>query len=663
MTTIHVSPEFPLNRRMRKAVRRGKLRVVRVPGERLSLGGGYGQGDDFFRRADEAKVGALARFVANAIGDEMGGGSGGNGDIPFRVDRKTALELFEGDVRYWVPPYQRRYRWSKEQWGDFWGDIHGEEALYTGNVVLRDGHESGKLEIIDGQQRMTTIVLFAVAAIRVLWAGGNGVQPSESPIKEIANAFLAKGGLGDDIRHRIKITPNQSAPADFLANMMRMVGPNLPHPVGAGEVDQTQMRNAVEFFTEKLDADECDSSPEAIRSLVLEQAGENLIFSRVVVGSKIRPHPIFAALNTRGVQLKVHELIKNHCLSLCEEAKVDFPEREWERDIVRRIGIGGALVNGDREMPVFLRAVFVCEHGHVQEGRFFPVFVQKIQRASDALDFFREMRKHVPLYRGIVQPSQYEWPGECDKERVAMLSTFRAKRCRALILAARQRFSVSDFSETLRHCYAIFLRNRICGGPGGAANLPQLAFHNAAHRVHKGELSSPQDAAKHYLAPLYSRRDKFVSALTGYQLPDGGPGMVAPNAISGRFLAHFFGLLEKRLGNDEFDPGHIRHIPYPDVPDPQMHLGNWQVLEPDEIPEQSRYMTSKLTAGMGRDDRQKFLATLAAGSPDEWKVPDWRVDLLSDAEAERVRELLRTGVPDWRIDCLEGEQIGEGERG
>ena len=40
MRTIHISPEFPLNRRMRRAVRRGKLRVVREGGERLSLGGG-----------------------------------------------------------------------------------------------------------------------------------------------------------------------------------------------------------------------------------------------------------------------------------------------------------------------------------------------------------------------------------------------------------------------------------------------------------------------------------------------------------------------------------------------------------------------------------------------------------------------------------------------
>ena len=40
MQTIHVSPDFPLNRRMRKAVRRGKLQVVREGGEESAGGGG-----------------------------------------------------------------------------------------------------------------------------------------------------------------------------------------------------------------------------------------------------------------------------------------------------------------------------------------------------------------------------------------------------------------------------------------------------------------------------------------------------------------------------------------------------------------------------------------------------------------------------------------------
>ena len=44
MRTIYVSPDFPLNRRMRKDIRRGKLQVVREGGERLSLGGGIPSG-------------------------------------------------------------------------------------------------------------------------------------------------------------------------------------------------------------------------------------------------------------------------------------------------------------------------------------------------------------------------------------------------------------------------------------------------------------------------------------------------------------------------------------------------------------------------------------------------------------------------------------------
>ena len=39
MRTIYVSPDFPLNRRMRKDIRRGKLQVVREGGEKLSLDG------------------------------------------------------------------------------------------------------------------------------------------------------------------------------------------------------------------------------------------------------------------------------------------------------------------------------------------------------------------------------------------------------------------------------------------------------------------------------------------------------------------------------------------------------------------------------------------------------------------------------------------------
>ena len=74
MKTIFVSPEFPLNRRMRKAVRRGKLQVVREGGEKLSLGGGapFGTGRAF-RTTRSASVCFMSREeeIGEAGGEEM----------------------------------------------------------------------------------------------------------------------------------------------------------------------------------------------------------------------------------------------------------------------------------------------------------------------------------------------------------------------------------------------------------------------------------------------------------------------------------------------------------------------------------------------------------------------------------------------------------------
>ena len=62
MRIIHVSPEFTLNRRMRKAVRRGKLQVVREDEENLSLGGD--QAVDAFVSAFAAKTRGIPEKLA-----------------------------------------------------------------------------------------------------------------------------------------------------------------------------------------------------------------------------------------------------------------------------------------------------------------------------------------------------------------------------------------------------------------------------------------------------------------------------------------------------------------------------------------------------------------------------------------------------------------------
>jgi hypothetical protein len=98
----------------------------------------------------------------------------------------TVFELFERERRYLVPLYQRPYVWNEaDQWEPLWVDIaekadtlldpsgshEGPRNHFLGAVVLNHvetyGKEVAADDIIDGQQRLTTLQIF-MAALRDL---------------------------------------------------------------------------------------------------------------------------------------------------------------------------------------------------------------------------------------------------------------------------------------------------------------------------------------------------------------------------------------------------------------------------------------------------------------------------------------------------------------
>ena len=79
------------------------------------------------------------------------------------------LELIGNGKRYRVPPYQRDYAWSEEEWEDLWNDVphlrrQPDDRHYTGALVVQ-GRSDREFTIIDGQQRLATI--------SILYLGGH----------------------------------------------------------------------------------------------------------------------------------------------------------------------------------------------------------------------------------------------------------------------------------------------------------------------------------------------------------------------------------------------------------------------------------------------------------------------------------------------------------
>ena len=76
---------------------------------------------------------------------------------------KSLSDVFRDNVKYIIPDYQRGYSWGIEQLDDLWEDLENlvdGRFHYTGMFTFCKAEHSDNLyQIVDGQQRMTTLII------------------------------------------------------------------------------------------------------------------------------------------------------------------------------------------------------------------------------------------------------------------------------------------------------------------------------------------------------------------------------------------------------------------------------------------------------------------------------------------------------------------------
>ena len=158
--------------------------------------------------------------------------------------RKTTLGLFDSSQKsFEIPVYQRAYSWEKEQWQTFLNDlqeqIEGENNYFYGNILLETVKKDVKYEIIDGQQRLTTLTIFIRSILNVLKKRENELEDFDFKIKE--NIFLKNSG-------NIKLRPVEYDRACFdslIIDNHNKFETNTP--------SQVRIKDAKAFFITELD--------------------------------------------------------------------------------------------------------------------------------------------------------------------------------------------------------------------------------------------------------------------------------------------------------------------------------------------------------------------------------------------------------------------------
>src|SRR3989344_3174828 len=85
------------------------------------------------------------------------------------VPKKRCIRELLSTSYFKIPIFQRSYSWTLENWQEFWDDltVHMDKKhdFFLGSVVIKDLKADATYEIIDGQQRITTIIIL-ISAIR-----------------------------------------------------------------------------------------------------------------------------------------------------------------------------------------------------------------------------------------------------------------------------------------------------------------------------------------------------------------------------------------------------------------------------------------------------------------------------------------------------------------
>ena len=243
------------------------------------------------------------------------------------MDTQNLKDLFENKI-FRIPDFQRGYAWGDRQLNDLWDDIidirkdeqsSGFFKHYMGTIFVEQipseripenerWLKSVKFyDVVDGQQRLTTIVIL----LYVLILQNDGDYCSES-MADISKTFIARvNSTGSSKVYKFGYQGKQNY---FLLNSIFEDASVVP-PFEERTAYTQNLLNAKRFFKQKIDLLPSKEAREELYTKLITA----LQFDIRDISSDLDVQAVFETMNNRGKPLTVLEKLKNRLIYLNEK--------------------------------------------------------------------------------------------------------------------------------------------------------------------------------------------------------------------------------------------------------------------------------------------------------------------------------------------------------
>lgn len=369
----------------------------------------------------------------------------------FKPDEKNIRSLLKSGCQFVIPRFQREYSWEKKNYQEFFEDMMNNLVASEGTInddqyflgtMLFVGNFAEKpdkpIEVVDGQQRLTTItILFSVLSDRFRELGEDTLS------KQLFNYIMTNDDNGQEVR----VLQSKSSYPYFVYYIQDREKLIKTEP---GTEEENCIRETYEYFFQQ-------TSENLLKKLLKKRMGDDIVnalsyvdilkalrdqvlgctFISIAAADKEQANRIFAILNAKGKRLAYIDLIKNKIFEeLKEGVNGTFAEECWNE--IKSILNSGSETVG---MATFFRHYWISKYKRCNASVLYDNFNKTIAKNEASYrKFLNELIINAKNYMKIVNPKREDYKNRKEyfwlvQSLNTMNGTFNIVQTRIALLA------------------------------------------------------------------------------------------------------------------------------------------------------------------------------------------------------------------------------------
>jgi uncharacterized protein with ParB-like and HNH nuclease domain len=417
------------------------------------------------------------------------------------TSNKTYRQLMGNGLRYEIPKFQRDYSWEAEHWDDLWQDIRAllaneDNEHYMGYLVLQTSNNK-EFQIIDGQQRLTTMSLLILSTLKCLKELVDSGIEAENNLKRKDSLLNSYIGYVDPVtlisNNKLKLNRNSD---DYYKQHLVLLK---ELPLRNTNASEKHMRECFNWYYDRIKKE--FNTGESLAAFI-DNIVDKLFFTVIEVTDQLNAFKVFETLNARGVQLSSADLLKNYLFFVVDETKPHISEIEELENIWSKIV--GKL--GEQKFEDYLRYYWNSIHKSVGKKNLFKTIKGNIKSKDQVFELIRNLNDTADIYLAIQNPEDEFWRDKPEiRKSLKELKLFQIRQINSLFLSAVRNLEIENFKKLAKICSVISFRYNIIGGLN--PNAQEDVYNTVALRILSNKRFEVADFQTIYVSDLNFEND------------------------------------------------------------------------------------------------------------------------------------------------------------